>query len=79
MDFADPADHWVKIKESELLDKYLDFARDLKTKLWNMKVIGILNVVGIIETVPKDLEKRLGELNIRGRTETAALGIGQDT
>ena len=30
MDFADPANHWVKLKESELRDKYLDLARELK-------------------------------------------------
>ena len=28
--------------------------------LWNMKVSGILFVVGAFETVPKDLVKRLG-------------------
>ena len=31
------ADHWIKLKESEKKDKYLDLARELK-KLWNMKV-----------------------------------------
>ena len=30
MDFAVPADHRVKLKESEKKDKYLDLARDLK-------------------------------------------------
>ena len=30
MDFAVPADHKVKMKESEKLDKYFDFARELK-------------------------------------------------
>ena len=30
MDFAVPADHWVKLTESEMRDKYLDFARELK-------------------------------------------------
>ena len=28
--FAVPADHRVKLKESEMKDKYLDFARELK-------------------------------------------------
>ena len=30
VDFAIPADHWVKLKESETRDKYLDLARELK-------------------------------------------------
>ena len=38
MDFADTADHRVKLKESEKRDKYLDLARELKKKLWNMKI-----------------------------------------
>ena len=31
MDFAVQADHWVKIKENEKRDKYLDLVRELKT------------------------------------------------
>ena len=30
VDFAVPVDHWVKMKESEKKDKYLDIARELK-------------------------------------------------
>ena len=37
MDFVVPANHRVKLKESEKKDKYLDLDRELK-KLWNMKV-----------------------------------------
>ena len=37
-------------------------------KLWNMKVIPI--VVGILETIPKGLEKGLEELEIRERIKT---------
>ena len=37
MDFAVPADHRIKLKESEKKDKYLNFARELK-KLLNMQV-----------------------------------------
>ena len=37
MDFAVSADNWVKMKESEKIEKYLDLARELK-KLLNMKV-----------------------------------------
>ena len=36
MDFAAPADHRIKLKESKKKDKYLDFVRDLK-ELWNIK------------------------------------------
>ena len=31
VDFAVPADHWVKLKECEKKDKYLDIARELKS------------------------------------------------
>ena len=34
MDFVVPADHRIKLKESEMRDKYLDLSRKLK-KLWN--------------------------------------------
>ena len=37
VDFTVPADHRVKLKESEKKDKYLDLAREI-IKLWNMKV-----------------------------------------
>ena len=30
VDFVVPADHWVKIEESEKINKYLDLARELK-------------------------------------------------
>ena len=30
VDFAVPADHWVKLKEGEKRDKYLDLTRELK-------------------------------------------------
>ena len=64
-----PANHRVKMKENEKMDKYLDLARELK-KLWNMKVNVIPIVVGALEIVPNSLEKRLENLEIRGRIET---------
>ena len=77
MDFAVPADHRVKLKENEKMDKYLDLARELK-KLWNMIVKVIPIVVGALGTVPINLEKRLEDLEIRGRNWTdyctAAIG-----
>ena len=53
MDFAVPADHIIKLKESEKKDKYLDLVRQLK-KLWNMKVTIILIVIGAFVPSPKD-------------------------
>ena len=44
LDFAVSADHWVKLKESEKKDKYLDLAMELK-KLCNMKVTFVLILV----------------------------------
>ena len=69
MDFAIPANHTVKLKESEQRDKYLDLARGLK-KLWNMKVTFIPIVIGALGTVTKGLIKGLEDLEIRGRVET---------
>ena len=62
-------DHRRKIKASEKIDKYLDFARELK-KLWNMKVTMISIVVGGLRRVPRGLEKRLEKLMIKRRIET---------
>ena len=45
VNFAIPANHRMKIKESKLTNKHLDHARELK-KLWNMKVMVILIIVG---------------------------------
>ena len=69
MDFAVPADHEVKLKESENRDKYRDLARELK-KLSNMKVTIIPIIICALGTVIKGLVKELGDLEIRGRLET---------
>ena len=61
VDFAVPVDHRVKIKESEKRDKYLDLARQLK-KLWNMKVMVIPVVIGVLGMISKGLVKGLKEL-----------------
>ena len=57
------------MKESEKKDKFLDLAGEMK-KLWNMKVTVIPIVVDMLGTVPKSLENRLEELEIRERIET---------
>ena len=69
VDFAVPADHWIKLKESENKDKYLELARQLK-KIWNMKVTIIPIVIGAFGTVTKGLLKGLEDMKIRGRVET---------
>ena len=69
MDFAVPADHRVKLKESKKREKYLDLARELK-KMWSMKGIIIPAVIGALGTVTKGLVKGLEDLEIRGRVET---------
>ena len=58
VDFAVPVDHWVKLKENEKRDKYLDLAREPKT-LWNMKVTVIPIVIGALGTVTKELVQDL--------------------
>ena len=55
VDFALPADHRIKLKESEKKDKYLDLAREFKKKLWNMKVMIIPIMIGAFGTVTKGL------------------------
>ena len=54
VDFAVPADHRINLKESEKKDKYLDLAREIKIKLWNMKVTIVPIVIGALGTVIKD-------------------------
>ena len=62
--FAIAADPRLKTKEKEKIIRYFDLARELK-KFWNMKVTVIPT-----ETISKGHEKRLDELEIRGRIET---------
>ena len=61
VDFAIPAKHRIKLKESEMKDKYLDLDWELK-KLWNMKVTIISIVIGAFGTVTKRLLKGLEDL-----------------
>ena len=69
VDFVVLADHWVKLKESEKKDKYIDLARELK-KLWNIKVAIIPIVIGALGTITKGLIQGLEGLQITGREET---------
>ena len=69
MDFAVPADLRIKLKESEKKDKHLDLARELKKKLWNMKVTILPIVIGAFGAVTKGLLKGLEDLEFGGRVE----------
>ena len=69
VDFADPVDHKIKLKECEKKDKYLEPARELK-KLWNMKVTIIIFVIGAFVTLTKGLLKGLEDLEVGGQVET---------
>ena len=53
VDFAVPADHIVKLKDSEKRDKYVDLDRELKN-LWNMKVRVIPNIIVIVHGLKKE-------------------------
>ena len=64
-DFTVPANHRVKLKESEKKEKYFDLARELKEP-WNMKVTIISIVIGVLGTVTKGLIKRLKDLEVSG-------------
>ena len=59
----------MKIKESEKINKYFDFARELKKK-WNIRARVIPVVVVALGTDTKGSEKELEELKIRRRNNT---------
>ena len=70
-----PAEQWTlptrrskewKSKKTKR-DKYYDLARELKKKLWNMKVMVVPVVIGTLGTIPEGLVKELKELEIDGR------------
>ena len=65
VDFAVQAD---QIKESEKINKHMNFARKLK-KLCNLKMTVMPIIVGALRTVPNRLEKRLAKMEIRGKIE----------
>ena len=69
VEFAVPADHWVKLKEFEKRDNYLDLARELK-KLWKMKVTIIAIVDVVLDTINYGVVQWLEDLEITGRLET---------
>ena len=64
MHFTVQADHRMKVKEGEKLDKYFDLARELKT-LWNIKLIG-QNSNNLVNSL-KELEMK-GRIHLEGQT-----------
>ena len=60
----------MKLKDGETRDKYPDFARELKKKLWNIKVTEIPIVINALGTLTKRLLLGLKDYEIRGHLET---------
>ena len=78
VDFDVPADHGVKLKDSEKRDKYLYLARELR-KLWNMNVMVIPIAVGALGTIPKETGRLTNPSTSRDNPECSITKIGQKT
>ena len=63
------ADLRIKLKECEK-DMYLDLARELKKKIWNMKLTIVPIVIGAFGTVTKGLFNGLEDFEVGGWVET---------
>ena len=74
VDFVILVEYSIKIKESEKIDKYLDLIRVLKM-LRSPKVTVIPILAEMFVMGPKWLEKRLRELEIRGRIKTVQITV----
>ena len=61
-------DHKTKINENEKVDMYQNLAGG--QKVWNMKVTVIPIVIVAFGTIPKEWEKGLEALEIKGQVET---------
>ena len=59
----------MKIKESEKVDEYLDFAREQK-KVVEHDCDGETIILDALRTVPKRLRKKMKELEITEKIET---------
>ena len=53
IDFANPGDQNIAIKEQEKIDKYQDLKIELQ-KVWNVKVVVIPVVIGALGTMLKN-------------------------
>ena len=83
MDFAVLTDHRIKLKENEKRDKFLDFAREIKKNLWNMKETVIPIMIISLGTVTKGLIQGVEGLEINRRVERnpnySIIEIGKNT
>ena len=79
MDFAVPADHRVKLKESEKKDKYLGLTRERKKTM----VMVIPVVIGALGTISKGLVKGLEKLKNKNTSgdhpDYSIIKVGQNT
>ena len=76
VNFAVPANHSIKMKEHEKMDKYLGLAWELN-KLRNMMVTMIIIIVGVFRTVPKGLKKN--KRNNLGNSDYSTIKISLNT
>ncbi len=77
VNFAVPADHRMKIKENKKRDKYLDLTRELAKSRGTCITITLIPVViGMLEMVPKSLERCLEELAIGEIGKASCRGRG---
>ena len=78
VNFVVTANHWVKVKEGEKLDKKLDLVRELK----NVQVTVMFIVHGALRTISKNLENEIGwtgdEKNWNN-PDHSTIKIGEDT
>ena len=63
VDFNVPVEHKVKVSKGEKLEKYPDLAREPKMRAIKMEVGGL-------EMIHKNLEKKLGKVEIKRIIET---------
>ena len=81
MDFAIPANHKVKMKEIEMIDKYLDLARELKKKAVKHEGNGDANHSWGVKNSPQRLGKvtvGIGNQN-QNHTDHSIVEISEDT
>ena len=76
--FVVPAEHRVKIKESENVDKYLELARE-RTKLRNLRETVISNEFNSLRTTPKVWKGDCIRKKIRHHLNDSIFEIGQNT
>ena len=61
VDFAIPMDHHVKEKEEENIDKYMDFAAEVREQ-FRVKTVTVPITIGALGTVPAKLSKLIEKL-----------------